>query len=407
MRGRSASRTASQAASMSCFEVRASPQMTGPSTSREMACTDSKSPGEVIGKPASMMSTPRRANWWAISSFSCLFKEIPGDCSPSRSVVSKTRTRSRSSLEGCLYPEGSTPPTGGMPTPARSTCGCAWCSVMSSSLLQFSRFDASPCVCGYAAATRYSPRGGSSRRSERENWNDMCPEVSTGTAIAPEPIERSAQLSSAQLDGPAGDKALGGDDLADDLARHLRIGRDDHRGKSLLVMVGRVADGGRGDVDPVRAKDSADATDHARQVGVAKDRHMRRQLDRQTPALHLDKVRHTVGADPGARDRDLLATGDDRHADQLVEVLSLCNGLLLDDDPALLSHRRSVDEVDLLLGTALERPANDGKRKQARVEVGNPTHEGRLDALDRAALGKRHSQAPKPPRKRQKRSEHL
>ena len=45
--------------------------MTGPSTSRAIACTDSKSPGEVIGKPASMMSTPSRASWWAISSFSC------------------------------------------------------------------------------------------------------------------------------------------------------------------------------------------------------------------------------------------------------------------------------------------------------------------------------------------------
>jgi len=28
-------------------------------------------------------------------------------------------------------------------------------------------------VCGYAAATRYSPRGGSRRRSRDEIWNDM------------------------------------------------------------------------------------------------------------------------------------------------------------------------------------------------------------------------------------------
>ena len=80
---------------MSCLLVRASPQMTGPSTSRAIACTDSKSPGEVIGKPASITSTPSRASWWAISSFSCLFSEMPGDCSPSRSVVSKIMTRSR------------------------------------------------------------------------------------------------------------------------------------------------------------------------------------------------------------------------------------------------------------------------------------------------------------------------
>ena len=61
-------------------------------TVREIACTASKSPGEVIGNPASITSTPRRASCWAISSFSCVFSEIPGDCSPSRSVVSKIST---------------------------------------------------------------------------------------------------------------------------------------------------------------------------------------------------------------------------------------------------------------------------------------------------------------------------
>ena len=94
MRGRSESLTAFQAASTSCAFARASPQMTGPCTSRAMACTASKSPGEEIGKPASITSTPSRASWCAISSFSCLFSEIPGDCSPSRRVVSKIFTRS-------------------------------------------------------------------------------------------------------------------------------------------------------------------------------------------------------------------------------------------------------------------------------------------------------------------------
>src|SRR3954468_14182020 len=96
IRGRSESLMAFQAASMSWKPVRASPVITGPCTSREMACTASKSPGEAIGKPASMMSTPRRASWWAISSFSAVFSEMPGDCSPSRSVVSKISTRSGS-----------------------------------------------------------------------------------------------------------------------------------------------------------------------------------------------------------------------------------------------------------------------------------------------------------------------
>jgi hypothetical protein len=93
MRGRSASFTASWAASISATCVRASPAMIGPSTVREIVCTASKSPGEVIGNPASITSTPRRASCCAISSFSPVLSEMPGDCSPSRSVVSKISTR--------------------------------------------------------------------------------------------------------------------------------------------------------------------------------------------------------------------------------------------------------------------------------------------------------------------------
>src|SRR3954464_4220516 len=96
IRGRSESLIAFQAASMSWKPVRARPQMTGPWTSRAMAWTASKSPGEAIGKPASMMSTPSRASCCAISTFSWVFSEIPGDCSPSRRVVSKILTLSSS-----------------------------------------------------------------------------------------------------------------------------------------------------------------------------------------------------------------------------------------------------------------------------------------------------------------------
>ena len=62
MRGRSASRTAFQAASMSPGWIRARPAIVGPCTSRAIACTASKSPGEAIGKPASITSTPSRAS---------------------------------------------------------------------------------------------------------------------------------------------------------------------------------------------------------------------------------------------------------------------------------------------------------------------------------------------------------
>ena len=89
MRGRSASRTASPAAATSRSLARASPATITPGTSRATARVASKSPGEEIGKPASSTSTWSRASCCAISTFSRVFRWMPGDCSPSRSVVSK------------------------------------------------------------------------------------------------------------------------------------------------------------------------------------------------------------------------------------------------------------------------------------------------------------------------------
>ena len=72
--------------------VRARPAMVELLTDLAIASTASKSPWLAIGNPASITSTPRRANCSAISSFSPTSREIPGDCSPSRSVVSKIFT---------------------------------------------------------------------------------------------------------------------------------------------------------------------------------------------------------------------------------------------------------------------------------------------------------------------------
>src|SRR5436190_1778030 len=141
IRRRSASLIAFQAASMSALWVRARPQITGPCTSRAISWTASKSPGEVIGKPASMTSTPRRASCWAISTFSETLSEIPGDCSPSRSVVSKISTRSVGSASG---------------TGLRS-------ALVTPSSFSVNRIR--PFVRGYRAAQRYSPRRGRRRRS--------------------------------------------------------------------------------------------------------------------------------------------------------------------------------------------------------------------------------------------------
>ncbi len=92
MRGLAAGCIASQALSMSFLVVRAKPQITGPSgvpTSLAIRFTAAKSSGEAAGKPASMMSTPNRASCRAMSIFSALVMLQPGDCSPSRRVVSK------------------------------------------------------------------------------------------------------------------------------------------------------------------------------------------------------------------------------------------------------------------------------------------------------------------------------
>ena len=99
MRGNCAWRTASHAASMSSLFARLSPQITGiwpvsvgvQPTSLAIWRTASRSSGDARGKPASMMSTPRRASWRAMSSFCLHVSAAPGDCSPSRSVVSKMR----------------------------------------------------------------------------------------------------------------------------------------------------------------------------------------------------------------------------------------------------------------------------------------------------------------------------
>jgi hypothetical protein len=94
MRGASAPSSAAQARSISPFEARERPQMRVLRQVSAISFTASKSPSEAMGKPASMMSTPISSSSCAIFSFSSSVIDAPGDCSPSRSVVSKISTRS-------------------------------------------------------------------------------------------------------------------------------------------------------------------------------------------------------------------------------------------------------------------------------------------------------------------------
>src|SRR6266851_3292802 len=77
------------AASMSSRLQRAREAMRAPWTSRAILRMESESPWLAMANPASMTSTPRSASWWAMRSFSSWCMVQPGDCSPSRRVVSK------------------------------------------------------------------------------------------------------------------------------------------------------------------------------------------------------------------------------------------------------------------------------------------------------------------------------
>lgn len=89
MRARLAPFSASQARSMSFLPARARPATVDSVTVPAIAFTASKSPWDAIGKPASMISTPISSSTAAMRSFSSRFIDAPGDCSPSRIVVSK------------------------------------------------------------------------------------------------------------------------------------------------------------------------------------------------------------------------------------------------------------------------------------------------------------------------------
>ena len=91
MRDRRAGRTASAQRSISLAPARERPQTTLSFTVSAMARTASKSPLEAMGKPASITSTRISSSSRASSIFSSWLMEAPGDCSPSRMVVSKMR----------------------------------------------------------------------------------------------------------------------------------------------------------------------------------------------------------------------------------------------------------------------------------------------------------------------------
>jgi hypothetical protein len=83
----------------------------------------SKSPLELAAKPASITSTFRRSSWRAMRSFSSRVMEAPGDCSPSRKVVSKMMSLSAMGLlllNGVKVPQREIPGR----TKQKARCGC-------------------------------------------------------------------------------------------------------------------------------------------------------------------------------------------------------------------------------------------------------------------------------------------
>jgi hypothetical protein len=104
MRGCRACFTASAQRRMSPGMARASPAMTAFFVCLAISVTASKSPSEAIGKPASITSTPISSSSAATCSFSSNVMVAPGDCSPSRNVVSKMMMLSCALLIGFQIP---------------------------------------------------------------------------------------------------------------------------------------------------------------------------------------------------------------------------------------------------------------------------------------------------------------
>src|SRR5450759_2265769 len=94
MRGRLACSRLLAARSTSSVQQRASAATCAQGNSRLTASTAWKSPSLAMEKPASRMSAPSSTSFRAIFSFSGTVMLQPGDCSPSRRVVSKMYTRS-------------------------------------------------------------------------------------------------------------------------------------------------------------------------------------------------------------------------------------------------------------------------------------------------------------------------
>ncbi len=91
MRAEFALRMAFHAASISFSTQRASEQIVESFIISAMAEIAAASPGDAIANPASIISTFKVSSSRATSIFSFRFMLQPGDCSPSRKVVSKIR----------------------------------------------------------------------------------------------------------------------------------------------------------------------------------------------------------------------------------------------------------------------------------------------------------------------------
>ena len=107
-RPRAAGFSASAARATSRSFARASEQIVDSRIASAMAFTHSKSPLELAAKPASITSTLSRSSCRAMRSFSSRVMEAPGDCSPSRKVVSKMMSLSVMVCSKCQFKKPAT-----------------------------------------------------------------------------------------------------------------------------------------------------------------------------------------------------------------------------------------------------------------------------------------------------------
>src|SRR5690606_12453301 len=369
MRLRSHGSTACAAGSISPRFARARPATVTPVpfARRAISRTASKSPGEAAGKPASITSTRRAINESATSSFSSAVSVAPGDCSPSRSVVSNTITR-----------------------------GVVALTLMSPSLMR-SHLSSG----GFTTRTREPTRGYPCLRLLRGHGGvtrglARLQEGHHAAQLRADALDLVVVLSLAHLEeglaarlvlvDPVFREGAVLDILEDTLHRLLRLFGDDLRAGDVVTVLGRVGN----DLTHVRETTLVDEVDDqlhlvdALEVGALR---LVPSLDQRLEAS-LHQRRHAT-AEHGLLAEEVglgffLECGLEHAGHQAADATCVGQGLLLGIAAGVLMHRDKARNTDALLEELAHALARGLRRDHRDVDV--VRRNDRLE-VDREAMG--------------------